>query len=55
MQNKTAIIQGFGNVGSYAAVYLQRSGVKVIGVCEYDCNLTNKDGIDTLVRHLLAS
>ncbi|KPJ04385.1 Glutamate dehydrogenase, mitochondrial [Papilio xuthus] len=47
-KNKTAIIQGYGNVGSYAAVYLQRSGVKVTGVLEFDCNITNKDGIDTV-------
>ncbi|CAH2981921.1 unnamed protein product [Chilo suppressalis] len=45
-QGKTAIIQGFGNVGSYAAKYLHGEGVKIIGVLEYDCNLTNPDGID---------
>ncbi|CAH2040871.1 unnamed protein product, partial [Iphiclides podalirius] len=46
-KNKTAIIQGYGNVGSYAAVYLQNSGVRVFGVLEVDCNLRNDDGIDT--------
>jgi glutamate dehydrogenase (NAD(P)+) len=45
-QNKTAIIQGFGNVGSYAAKYLHGEGVKIIGVLEVDCNLSNPDGID---------
>ncbi|XP_068626155.1 glutamate dehydrogenase, mitochondrial-like [Battus philenor] len=50
-KNKTAIIQGFGNVGSYAAMYLQQSGVKIIGVLEFDCNLINKDGIDTQKLH----
>lgn len=48
-QNKTALIQGFGNVGSYAAIYLQEQGVKIIGVLEYDCNLKNPDGINTKV------
>ncbi|XP_030031297.2 glutamate dehydrogenase, mitochondrial-like [Manduca sexta] len=46
-KNKTAIIQGYGNVGSYAAVYLQQHGVKVIGVQEVDCNLHNPEGINT--------
>ncbi|CAG4987704.1 unnamed protein product, partial [Parnassius apollo] len=46
-KNKTAIIQGYGNVGSYAAIYLQQSGVKVTTVLERDCNLKNDDGIDT--------
>ncbi|XP_028166449.1 glutamate dehydrogenase, mitochondrial-like isoform X2 [Ostrinia furnacalis] len=45
-ENKTAIIQGFGNVGSYAAIYLHGKGVKIIGVLEFDCNLHNPDGID---------
>ncbi|XP_060802020.1 glutamate dehydrogenase 2, mitochondrial [Amyelois transitella] len=44
-QNKTAIIQGFGNVGSYTGVYLENHGVKVIGVVEFDCTLANPDGI----------
>ncbi|XP_053605324.1 glutamate dehydrogenase, mitochondrial-like [Plodia interpunctella] len=42
---KTAIVQGFGNVGSYAAIYLEKHGVKIIGVVEFDCNLHNPDGI----------
>ncbi|XP_049871068.1 glutamate dehydrogenase, mitochondrial-like [Pectinophora gossypiella] len=45
-KNKTAVVEGFGNVGSYAAVYLQQEGVKIIGVLEYDCTLCNNDGID---------
>ncbi|CAH0716631.1 unnamed protein product, partial [Brenthis ino] len=46
-KDKTAIIQGFGNVGSYTAIYLEEHGVKVIGVLESDCNLKNPDGINT--------
>ncbi|MGB0774274.1 MAG: Glu/Leu/Phe/Val family dehydrogenase, partial [Akkermansiaceae bacterium] len=33
-KNATAIIQGFGNVGSYAALTLSRYGVKVTGVSD---------------------
>ncbi|XP_048477723.1 glutamate dehydrogenase, mitochondrial [Plutella xylostella] len=47
LQGKTAIVQGYGNVGSWAAMYLQQSGVKIIGVCEADCNLVAEEGIDT--------
>lgn len=46
-------MQGYGNVGSWAAVYLQHAGVKVIGVCEFDCNLYKEEGIDTVVSHCI--
>ncbi len=42
----TAAVQGFGNVGSVAADYLQRLGVKVIYVCDVFGGLCNPDGID---------
>ncbi|XP_073953093.1 glutamate dehydrogenase, mitochondrial-like isoform X2 [Choristoneura fumiferana] len=45
-KDKTAIVQGFGNVGSYAAIYLHQQGVKIIGVVEVDCNLEKREGID---------
>ncbi|XP_041968508.1 glutamate dehydrogenase, mitochondrial-like [Aricia agestis] len=45
-KNKTCVIEGFGNVGSYAGVYLQERGVKILGVVEYDCTLKNPDGIN---------
>ena len=32
----TAVVQGFGNVGSYAALDLQRFGLKVIAVSDQD-------------------
>ncbi|XP_045487866.1 glutamate dehydrogenase, mitochondrial isoform X2 [Pieris rapae] len=44
-KGKTAIIQGFGNVGSWAGIHFQESGVKVIGVLESNCNLSNPEGI----------
>ena len=41
---KTAIVQGFGNVGSAAAYYLTKLGVKVVGIIDRDGGLINKDG-----------
>ncbi|XP_075975955.1 glutamate dehydrogenase, mitochondrial-like [Anticarsia gemmatalis] len=46
LKGKTAIIQGFGNVGSYAAIHLMKRGVKIIGVLEHGVNIANPDGID---------
>ena len=40
------IVQGFGNVGSYAALLLHELGCKVIGIGEWDGGLYNKNGID---------
>lgn len=42
----TAAIQGFGNVGSYAATALASSGVKIIAVTDHTGGLHNPDGID---------
>ena len=41
---KTAIVQGFGNVGSAAAYYLTKLGVKVIGIIDRDGGLINEKG-----------
>jgi glutamate dehydrogenase (NAD(P)+) len=40
------IVQGFGNVGSYAAQLMHKSGYKITGIVEYDGGLHNKNGID---------
>jgi len=42
----TAAIQGFGNVGSYAATTLSSSGVKVIAVTDHTGGLHDPKGID---------
>jgi len=42
----TATVQGFGNVGSYAALYLQELGTKVTAVSDYSCCLYDPDGLD---------
>lgn len=44
--DKTIIIQGFGNVGSYAAIFAHEKGGKIIGIQEYDSIVYNKDGLD---------
>ncbi|KAL7727553.1 hypothetical protein ACLKA6_000109 [Drosophila palustris] len=45
-KDKKVIVQGFGNVGSFAAKFVQEAGAKVIGIQEAQFSLTNKDGID---------
>ena len=43
----TAIVQGFGNVGSVAALSLAyKSGVKVIGISDHTAAIYNPKGID---------
>ena len=53
LNNGTAVIQGFGNVGSYAALELHRFGLKVIAVSDHTGALYDKSGLDipTLMRH----
>ena len=46
MKDKKVIIQGFGNVGYYSALYIQQSGAKVIGIAEYNGGLYDENGID---------
>lgn len=41
---KKAIIQGWGNVGSTAALYLAKYGVKVVGIIDRVGGLANPDG-----------
>ena len=47
---KKAIVQGFGNVGSFTAKHLQAQGAKIVAIALRDCALYNKDGIDFLKR-----
>lgn len=43
---KSVIVQGFGNVGYYAAHYFEAAGAKVIGVVEYNSGVFNPSGLD---------
>ena len=49
----TAVIQGFGNVGSYAAFGLHQFGLKVIAVSDHTGALYDANGLDVpaLMRH----
>ncbi len=40
------IIQGFGNVGSNAALLMHNAGYKIVGIGEWDGGLYNSGGID---------
>ncbi len=41
-----SVVQGFGNVGSYLAVFLHEQGAKVIGISDSAIALHNEKGID---------
>jgi len=43
---KTVVIQGYGNVGFYAARFFHEAGAKVVGMCEYDGCIMNPEGLD---------
>jgi len=45
-ESTRVIVQGFGNVGSNAALLMHQAGYKVIGIIEVDGSLLNKNGID---------
>lgn len=42
----TAIVQGFGNVGSHAVFTLASYGVKILGISDVNGGIWNADGID---------
>lgn len=53
LDGKTAVVQGLGNVGFYAAKFLTESGVKLVGVAEREGSIADPNGIDLakLVAH----
>lgn len=46
IKNCTVCIQGFGNVGKYSALNLQRLGAKIIAISDVKGGIYNKEGID---------
>ncbi len=50
----TAVVQGFGNVGSNAAKFLEELGVRVIGVSDVNTGIYNESGlsITSLLDHV---
>ncbi|MEO1228111.1 MAG: Glu/Leu/Phe/Val dehydrogenase [Myxococcota bacterium] len=51
LEGKRVVIQGFGNVGSYAARKFASMGMKIIGVSDVSGAIYNPDGLD--VNHVL--
>ncbi len=45
-KNCTAVVQGFGNVGSHAARLLAEQGVKIVGIGDQSASYYNEKGID---------
>jgi len=54
IENKTVILQGFGNVGYYASEYFREFGGKVVGVVEHNSAVYDPAGLDVtaLKEHL---
>jgi glutamate dehydrogenase (NAD(P)+) len=52
--NATAVVQGFGNVGSIAALSLAKFGLRVVGISDAYGGLFNEKGIDVfaLEKHV---
>jgi len=46
LEGKTAIIQGFGNVGSHAALLLNKLGVSIVAVGDHSGYRTNPEGFN---------
>lgn len=51
MQQTTVAIQGFGNVGSFAAQFLHERGAKVLGVTDAFGGIWNPEGLDIPSLH----
>jgi glutamate dehydrogenase (NAD(P)+) len=51
--DKTAVVQGLGNVGYHAAKFLQDGGVTLVGLAEAEGAIHDPDGLDVddVVRH----
>jgi glutamate dehydrogenase (NAD(P)+) len=46
IKNLNVVIQGFGNVGFYAAQFLHAHGAKILGIAEYNGGIYNESGLD---------
>jgi glutamate dehydrogenase (NAD(P)+) len=56
LDQTTAVVQGFGNVGSHAAKLLAELGVKIVGISDVTGGIHNPRGLDlaALDRHVQA-
>jgi len=56
IEEKRAIVQGWGNVGAAAGFYLANYGVKIVGIVDYNGGLINTEGFNIQeIEALLAS
>jgi len=46
LEGKTVILQGLGNVGYHAGIFLQEGGAVIVGVAEYKGAIYNEAGLD---------
>lgn len=53
VEGSRVIIQGFGNVGFYAAKFLEANKAKIVGIAEWNGGIYNKDGLNLkeLIEH----
>ena len=54
IKGKTFVVQGLGNVGYWAAKFLQQDGAKIIGIIEYNSAIFNSKGfdVDAVKKHM---
>ncbi len=45
LEGAKVAVQGFGNVGSFAALYISQMGAKVVAVSDHKCSLYDEGGI----------
>ena len=57
LAGKRVVVQGLGNVGYHAALFLQEFGAQIVGLIEFEGAIHNPDGMDVLevVKHRKAS
>jgi glutamate dehydrogenase (NAD(P)+) len=46
LDGKRVVVQGLGNVGYFAAKFLQEAGAKIVAIGEYDGSIYNPEGLD---------
>jgi glutamate dehydrogenase (NAD(P)+) len=46
LEGKTAVVQGLGNVGYYAAKFFAEAGVKIVGLAEREGSISDPRGLD---------
>jgi glutamate dehydrogenase len=56
-KNLKVAVQGFGNVGSYTAMYAEEFGASVVAVSDLSCCLVNENGLDIkdLMKYVAAN